>query len=111
MHSKATLDFSVDGRSIYYTALTFAVIFLIILIRNLVRVQSANPKELMASESSGEKPPKANWGLGLLGLIILAAAYYIAVIIKDPVSAMIMFFIAVIMVIVATYILFISGSL
>ena len=109
MHSKATLDFSVDGRSVYYTALTFTVIFLIILIRNLVRVQSANPKELMASESSGEKPPKANWGLGLLGLIILAAAYYIAVTIKDPLSAMMMFFIAVIVVILATYILFISG--
>lgn len=58
----------------------------------------------------GEKPPKANWFLGLLGLIIIICAYYIAVTIEDPIYAIFMFFIAVFMVILATYLLFIFGS-
>ena len=44
------------------------------------------------------------------GLVLLLGAYYIAATIKDPVAAILLFFVAVIMVILATYLLFISGS-
>lgn len=54
--------------------------------------------------------PKANWILALAGLVILAAAYYLAVSIEDPVVALGWFFVAVVMVIIATYLLFIAGS-
>ena len=65
---------------------------------------------LLRSESVGEKPPKANWALGLAGLVILAAAYYLAVSITNPIDAMVWFFVAVILVIVATYLLLIACS-
>ena len=47
---------------------------------------------------------------GLAGFLILGAAYYIAVTIKQPLTALAVFFIAVLMVITATYLIFISGS-
>ena len=58
----------------------------------------------------GEKPPKSQWLLVIPGLALLLGAYYIAATINDPVQAMLLFFLAVIMVILSTYLLFISGS-
>ena len=43
-------------------------------------------------------------------MICLAAAYYLAVTVADPVSALGMFFIAVILVIVGTYLIMIASS-
>ena len=65
---------------------------------------------MIKSENYGEKPPKANYLLGIAGIIILAVAYYIALSIKSPLTALSWFFIAVCMVIIATYLLFICGS-
>lgn len=46
----------------------------------------------------------------LLGILLLAGAYYLAVTIREPLAALTWFFAAVLMVIAATYLLFISGS-
>ena len=70
----------------------------------------SKPVDLLRGENRGEKPPKANWFIALCGVVILAGAYYIAVTIEDPLSALSMFFVAVIMVIIATYLLFIAGD-
>lgn len=48
--------------------------------------------------------------LALLGILLLAGAYYLAVTIREPLAALTWFFAAVLMVIAATYLLFISGS-
>ena len=74
------------------------------------QVRLSSPAELMRSESAGEKPPRANYALGVLGAALLAAAYYLAVSIQQPLEALTWFFVAVIMVIIATYLLFIAGS-
>ena len=44
------------------------------------------------------------------GVVLLGGAYALAVSIKEPLAALLWFFAAVIMVIIATYLLFISGS-
>ncbi len=103
-------EFYVDIPSIICTVICFAVIFTLILLNSLRQVHSAKPVELLHSESVGERPPKANWLVAVIGVLILAAAYYIAVTISDPVLAMAWFLVAVIMVIIATYLLFIAGS-
>lgn len=100
----------VDFRSIQYTVILFVCIFFLILLNSLRQVHLSNPIALLHSESAGEKPPKANWFFAVLGVAVLAGAYYIAVTIKDPVSTLAAFFFAVIMVIAATYLVFISGS-
>lgn len=106
----ADFDMSIDIKAIAMTSICFAAIFAVILVISLGRVSLSKPIELARSENHGEKPPKANWFIAGAGAVILAAAYYIAVSIEDPFSAMTYFFTAVIMVIAATYMLFISGS-
>lgn len=88
----------------------FGGIYVLILLANLLRMRLSNPVALLKSENTGEKPPKANWFFGLIGLLILLSAYYVAAVSQSPLEALIFFFIAVLMVIVATYLLLVSGS-
>ena len=104
------LDFTVSVPAVTMTTLLYLGIFALLFLRSLVTVCKTNAAALLRSESYGEKPPKANWAFGLAGFVILGAAYYIAVTIKQPLTALAVFFIAVLMVIVGTYLIFISGS-
>ena len=110
MHGNVTFTFTVSPRAVLLTAAVFCVIHVLLLIKALLQIRTASAVNLLRSESAGEKPPRANWVLAILGLILLAVAYYLAVTIKQPLSAMVMFFVAVILVILATYLLFIAGS-
>lgn len=103
-------DLKVNFESIGNTAVWFLAIFVLILINSLRQIHISKPVELLKSENIGEKPPKANWVLAVLGAVILAAAYVIAVTVDNPMAAIFLYFVAVTMVIVATYMLFISGS-
>lgn len=110
LQGDVTFHLSLDADAIIATVLMFAVIFLLILLNSLRQIHLAKPVELLRSDAVGEKPPRANWFLALLGAVILAVAYYIAVTVENPVEAILWFFVAVIMVIVATYLLFVAGS-
>ena len=101
---------TIEPKAIYYTVSLFLAIFAVILLRMLIFIFRTKPVDMMKSETAGEKPPKANWILAIVGLIILAGAYWIAVSIEEPMEAMLWFMVAVLMVIVATYLLFIAGS-
>ena len=100
----------IEVPAIRETLAIFGVIHLLILLNSLRQIHLTNPLELLRSESAGEKPPKANWVLALLGAVLLGGAYALAVSIEEPVSALLWFFVAVIMVILGTYLLFIAGS-
>lgn len=93
-----------------HTLGVFCIIFFLLFLNSLWQIHRTSPLELLHSENFGERPPRANWFVAILGLIILAAAYTIAISIKNPVAALGVFFVAVIMVIVATYMLFVAGS-
>ncbi|RJW05287.1 ABC transporter permease [Lachnospiraceae bacterium AM40-2BH] len=110
VHMETGFSMQIDWEAVGKTVTLFAVIFLLLLLNALRQVRLANPIELLHSEQVGEKPPRANWILAIAGAVILAGAYYIAVSIEDPITAMVWFFVAVVMVIIATYLLFIAGS-
>lgn len=110
LHTEADFNLKIEWTSVKYTAIVFAAIFVLLLLNTLRQIKISEPIELLRSESAGEKAPKANWLFALAGFVILIMAYVIAVVIKSPMEALLMFFVAVIMVIVATYLLFISGS-
>ena len=110
LHAQIDYSFTLEWESILWTLMVYGVIFGVLLINSLITVQRTKPLELLHSENLGEKPPKANWLIALVGVVLLAGAYYLAVSIQSPLSALVMFFVAVIMVIVATYLLFIAGS-
>ncbi len=100
----------IESTSILASFAFFGAIFALLLIASLARVRLSKPLDLLRSEAAGEKPPKANWLLALAGVAILGGAYYLAVTIESPATAFTVFFAAVLMVIVATYLLFIAGS-
>lgn len=102
--------FFLPWKGIGITAAIYAAIELVLLVKAIWIVRRNNPLALFSGSRIGEKPPKANWLLAIAGLLLLATAYYMAVAIQNPVAAFTQFFIAVLLVIVATYLLFIAGS-
>lgn len=100
----------VNPQDIQQTLILYLVIFFLILLVTLRQIRTVDPIQLLHSETVGEQPPKANWVMALAGLILLGAAYYMAVTIEEPIAALLLFFVAVILVIIGTYLLFIAGS-
>lgn len=105
-----SIAFNLPTLSLLMTLICFLGIYFLILISSIISVYKNDTIAFLKADSSGEKAPKANFLLALVGLIILAFAYYLAITIDDPVQAMLTFFFAVILVVVATYLLFIAGS-
>ena len=89
----------------------FCVIFLLILLNSIRQIHTANPIELITAGNAGEREPKTKWVLTILGLLSLGAGYYIALTIENPLTALVYFFFAVILVIIGTYMLFTAGSI
>ena len=92
------------------TGAVFGGIYLLLLFNSLIRVAVSKPASLIMNDKAGEKEPKGNAVLAVIGLALLIGAYIISLSIKSPLNAIMLFFVAVIMVIVATYLLFIAGS-
>ena len=110
LNQEITYTLRLDMESVRRTAIVFLGIYFILLLNSYLKVRRSNPLQLLQSSNVGEKPPKANWILAAFGVILLGTAYYIAVSIKQPLSAFAWFLVAVLMVIIATYLLLISGS-
>ncbi|MBL1226783.1 ABC transporter permease [Enterococcus sp. BWR-S5] len=89
----------------------FAGIFLVTFLYDMWEVRKTKPIELLGQAKSGEKEPKAKWILAILGIGCLAAGYGISLTIQSPVEALTLFFVAVILVIIGTYSLFVAGSI
>ena len=89
--------------------LVFGVIFLVIVFLNAVRIIRMDALQLSREKAKGEKKGRFLVLQTLVGLITLGGGYYLAQSVKDPVSAVLTFFIAVMFVIFATYLLFNAG--
>lgn len=110
INGDVSYELSINLDAIYDTFIIYIPIFALILLKGLLGLGRLSTVSLLKSESLGEKPPRANYLLGTAGMVLLAAAYYLAVSIESPLSAVVWFFVAVGMVIVATYMIFVSGS-
>lgn len=110
MQSEIQLEFSVSLTALLKELAVFGAIHAVIFISSVRKINTTNTAELLHSDSFGEKPPKGNLFVGLIGVALLAVSYTLAVTVKQPITALVLFFFAVIMVIVGTYMVFISGS-
>lgn len=108
---KAQINFTVSTSAVVNTILIFGVLYFLTLIYNLMQVKLANPIELLRGGNVGEKEPKSKWFIAIIGLLCLAGGYYIAITTKNPLQVLSLFFVAVLLVIIGTYFLFISGSI
>ena len=89
--------------------LVFGFIFLVIVFLNAVRIIRMDALQLSREKAKGEKKGRFLVLQTLVGIITLGGGYYLAQSVKDPVSAVLTFFIAVMLVIFATYLLFNAG--
>ena len=110
LKSDVTFDLTVSSQGIGLCAIIFTVINILLFFNSLRQVRFSSAISLVRSEQTGEKPPKGNWILGILGVLLLGGAYYLAISIKEPLQALTLFFVAVIMVIIGTYLVMISSS-
>ena len=93
------------------TLLGLALAFGLILLLNSFRLLRYSSLHLMQQKKAGEKKGRFLLVQTLLGLGLLGIAFYIALTVERPVAAVQGFFIAVILVILATYLLFNAGSI
>lgn len=100
----------IDPAAIAITAAIFTIITVFLLLYSFIRIGRLSAIRLLHSEKEGEKPPRANFVFALIGVLLLALAYYIAVTTQSGIEVITMFFIAVLLVIIGTYMLFVSGS-
>lgn len=105
------VGFYISGSAIAKSLILTGAIFVLMLLNSIRLIHKARPVELLRSDSAGEREPKAKWALAVLGVILLGAGYYIAVTVKNPITAFMLFFAAVVLVIAGTYLLFTAGSI
>lgn len=105
------ITFSFSKKGVMITAILFAIVYLLTYIYDLFQVQLANPIELLQSENKGEREPKTKAIMAVLGVLCLGTGYFIAITTKNPIKALTLFFVAVILVIIGTYLLFTAGSI
>lgn len=108
---KVSFGFYVSVPSIIKTLILFIGVFSATLLSNLVQIRRLKPIELLKGTQHGEKEPKTKWIMTIIGIIALGAGYGIAIKVQSPLSALNLFFIAVILVMIGTYALFTAGSI
>lgn len=88
----------------------FLALDLFAFLANSLTILRMKPVELIAGKHTGEKEPRVRWLLLILGLLSLGAGYTYALTVKSPLAALVGFFAAVILVIIGTYCLFVTGT-
>ena len=89
--------------------IVFGAIFLGLIFINAFRIARMNALQLSREKASGEKKGRFLGLQTILGLISLGAGYYLAVTVENPLNAVLIFFVAVLLVIFGTYLLFNAG--
>lgn len=109
-HGLLNLGFYISWKSLQIMVILFTCIYLVVFLYAIITLHVSNPIELLNSSHVGEKEPKAKWFLTILGIICLGVGYSIGLCVKSPLEAFGLFFVAVLLVIIGTYLLFTSIS-
>lgn len=109
MNMKVELVATFQPSVFILVSLIFGAIFLGLVFINAFRIARMNALQLSREKASGEKKGRFLGLQTILGLISLGAGYYLAVTVENPLSAVLIFFVAVLLVILGTYLLFNAG--
>ena len=106
-----SLSFQILPGVVASTALIISAVFLLILLNSIRQIHLAKPIELLAGRRGRRAGAKSQLGAGACwDLLFLGAGYYISIAVTDAVTSMLLFFVAVVCVILGTYLLFTAGS-
>ena len=111
MRFSVPLSYEFQIASVIIIAILFSGIFVFLMILNAIKIRVSRPLELLREKKSGEKTGRFLSIRALIGVVILGYAYYISQSIESPIKALGWFFVAVLLVVIATYILFDAGSI
>ena len=104
------LGFEVSVLGMVETALVMGGVFLLLILRNLWILHLSRPVDLLRSGNVGEAEPHSRRFMAAMGVLFLGAGYTIAVTIRNPLGAFLLFFVAVLLVIIGNYCLFTATS-
>ncbi|NLU24365.1 MAG: ABC transporter permease [Clostridiales bacterium] len=107
----ATFTLRIDPAAIGLTAVLFAIIFFVIYLNTVRIIRFAKPVDLLHGSSEGEREPKSKWVLAIAGTVCMATGYILSVMTNSAISAIGLFFVAVLFVIAGTYLLFTAFSI
>ena len=110
MNGEIDYRIQLDFKAVFRTVVCYVPVFVINALAAVIRTRRSSAVNLLKAENAGEKPPRSNWLLAILGVVILGVAYWMAVSIRNPLDALMWFFAALLLVIIATYMLLIAGS-
>lgn len=110
-HTSAESRFLLSMKPYFETLTLFGITFIVCSFFNTITIVRNKTIDLLHSDKYGEKKMKGTVLFTIIGIILMAAAYYIANTTKNYVQAIQIFFPTVLMVIIATYLLFITGSI
>lgn len=105
------IPFYISSKGIVLTSGLFGGIYVLTTLYDFMQIKLSNPMELLHGGNVGEKEPKTKIIMTIFGILCLGGGYYISIMTENPVDAMQLFFVAVILVILGTYALFTSGSI
>lgn len=105
------IGFFISGKAVSSTVLLFCAIAFLVLLNAVLKIRVSDPIRLVQESKTGEKEPRANWFLAILGLVCIGVGYWISLSSENPTLAVVTFFIAVLLVIAGTYLLFTAGSI
>ena len=111
MRFNVPISYEFQIASVIMIGILFSGIFVFLMILNAIKIRVSRPLELLREKKSGEKTGRFLSIRALIGIAILGYAYYISQSIESPIKALGWFFIAVLLVVIATYILFDAGSI
>ena len=103
------VSFSFSPSAAWDTLCLMAAVFALLLAHDLWRLFRSRPVELLQSAAAGEREPRTRRLRALVGAAALAGGYGISLTRRDPVSALMLFFPAVMLVILGTFCLFSAG--
>lgn len=111
VHVDATLGFFLAPSAIVHVIVLFMIAYFLIFLKSVWSLYRLNPAELLQESKAGEKEPKVKWFWSIAGVLILGMGYVIALRAEHPLMAIPSFFIASVLVIVGTFLLFTTGSI
>lgn len=109
LDGQSPLGFTIIPEAILHTVVLFCIIFAAILLNSVRIVYTTKTIDLLHGSNTGEKEPKTKWLLAILGVLCLGGGYTISIISKNPVSAIGLLFIAIVLVVIGTYFIFVAG--
>ena len=104
-------NLTVSIPAVLLTTLVFAAIFALLMFFAMVTIKRNSAISLLKDNTRSEKEPRGRLIMSILSLIMLAVAYYLALSVQGPIEALMKFFIAVILVIIGTYLLYIGVTI